>query len=304
MRGESCYDEMRFQYYPMVEFAEWAAVAGARGTVSWCRGLGLVGLLALVLWAPSSPALELVETPQVIGVSMRSLAARGDEAFARQWQAAGLRGETGCRRHCAMIGRAVAAVLAAARGQSDFARGVDWRVAVSASGSAEAYAYPGGQIVVSEGLIDSLSLSEAQLAFVLAHEVAHVLLQHERQTLALADAMILPRGVSRSIDDLYFQMGFDFGILLKLEPLLKRTELEADAAALVLGALAGYRPNDMAGFVRKLAASEGATQALVATHPAGPERLRALEQALPLARGVWRRYGMPQLRAGRAHQHD
>ena len=194
MRGESCYDEMRFQYYPMVGFAEWAAVAGARGTVSWCRGLGLVGLLALVLWAPSSPALELVETPQVIGVSMRSLAARGDEAFARQWQAARLRGETGCRRHCAMIGRAVAAVLAAARGQSDFARGVDWRVAVSASGSAEAYAYPGGQIVVSEGLIDSLSLSEAQLAFVLAHEVAHVLLQHERQTLALADAMILPRG--------------------------------------------------------------------------------------------------------------
>lgn len=257
----------------------------------WAQRGVVAGLLVLALWAPTSRAVEFVETPQIIGVSARTLAARGDEAFGRQLNATRLRGEAGCRKHCAIIGRAVSSVLAATRRQSVFARSVKWRVAVNASKSAEAYAYPGGQIVVSEGLIDSLALTEGQLAFVLAHEVAHVLLQHERQTLALADAMILPRGVSRSVDDLYFQMGFDFGVLLQMEPLLKRAELEADGAALVLGALAGYRPDDMAGFVRKLKASEGEVHALVATHPAGAERLHALESALPMARGVWRRYG-------------
>lgn len=265
-----------------------------------CCRIGLAALVGLG-FTPAAPAAQLsgfVDTPQVIGVSADILTTRGGEVFERQLSGARQRGELGCRRHCAMIGRAVGAVLAATRGQSGFARAVNWQVAVTHGTAAEAYAFPGGQIVISEGLIDSLSLSEGQLAFVLAHEVAHVLLQHERQTLAVAEAMIQPRGVSRSIDDLYFQMGFDIGILLQMEPLLKRAELEADGSALLLGALAGYQPDEMAGFVRKLLRAEGAVSALVSTHPAGLARLRALERGLPLARGVWARFG--QGRAGDA----
>ena len=257
--------------------------------IGW-HGRGLLALTVL-LAAGRVLAAGFIDTPQVNGVNAEILAARGDEAFERQLEIARQRGEAGCRKHCTMIARAVGAVLGAARRQSEFARSTGWRVAASSARGAEAYAFPGGQIVVSEGLIDSLALNEAELAFVLAHEVAHVLLRHEGQPLALADAMSLPRGVSRSIDDLYFQMGFDIGMLLRMAPLLQRAELEADGAALVLGAQAGYRPDEMAGFVRKLVAAEASVQALLATHPAGGERLREVERALPLARGVWRRFG-------------
>lgn len=150
---------------------------------------------------------------------------------------------------------------------------------------------PGGRILLSEGLIAEMSLGEAEIAFVLAHEVAHVLLQHERQTLALAQAMVQPRGLTRSVEDLYFQMGYDLGLLLELEPLLKASEMEADQAALLLGAMAGYRPEHLLGFLRKLAVSERGGDTLIATHPDGPARLAALRAALPLAQGIWRRYG-------------
>jgi Zn-dependent protease with chaperone function len=247
--------------------------------------------LALCLLATSAAALEVVETPLIRGIDERTLEQRGAAAYAARVDEAAARGGLGCRRHCAAIERATRRVLAAARTQGEAARRIDWRIRIVSGDSAEALAMPGGQIFLSEGLIDQLSLNDAEIAFVLAHETAHVLLQHERQTLAVANAMVQPRGVSRSVDDLYFQMGFDFGLLLRLQPVLKAAEAEADEAGLMLGALAGYQPARMLGFLRKLSVTEGGTHALLATHPDGAERLAALQRRLPLAQRIWLRYG-------------
>ena len=53
-------------------------------------------------------------------------------------------------------------------------------------------ALPGGQVLISEAFVRSRGLSDEALAFVLGHEMAHSILEHERQTLHFA-RMLLPR---------------------------------------------------------------------------------------------------------------
>lgn len=249
-------------------------------------------LLACALWLLCLPAsaLEVIETPQINGIDEAVLERRGAEAYAQRIAQARAKGELGCRDYCVEIGNAIRRVLAAARTQGARADRIHWRFQIVHGPSAEAFAMPGGQVFLSEGLVRELSMNEAEVAFVLAHEVAHVLLQHERQTLAAADALMQFHGVTHSVEDIYFQMGFDFGLLLKLEPLMKETEIEADEAGLMLGALAGYRPERMLGFMRKLAAQEKQAHPVLATHPDGPARLVALRQKLPLAQRIWQRF--------------
>lgn len=251
---------------------------------------GVLGL-ALSLLALSAGALEVVETPRITGIDDRPLEQRAADAFQMRLNGAKAHGELGCKRYCGAIRSATQKVLAAARAQGELGRDTPWQVQVISSQVPEAYSMPGGRVLLSEGLIAHFALEEAEIAFVVAHEVAHGLLQHERQTLAMANAIIQPRGISRSVEDLYFQMGYDFGLMLQLQPLLKATEMEADQAGLLLGAMAGYRPDRMLGFLRKLAAGEPDGHPVLATHPDSPERLANLRKSLPLAWGIWHRHG-------------
>lgn len=195
-------------------------------------------------------------------------------------------GRLGCRAHCERIERIHARLVAQARRDSERGRAIDWSLTVVRLPDVEALALPGGQIVVSEDFIDERASSDEALAFVLAHEMAHSILEHERQALSFAH-MLLPRQVTRSVRDMYAELDFNFALLKAMEPVMQQGEFEADELGLLLAASAGYAPERQLEFLAREVAAAGdgahAGDSLVRTHPPAAQRLAALRARLPLA---------------------
>ncbi|MDH3229042.1 MAG: M48 family metalloprotease [Alphaproteobacteria bacterium] len=130
----------------------------------------------------------------------------------------------------------------------------EYRFTVLDSPTVNAFALPGGYIYVTRGLLALVS-SEAELAGVLSHELAHVNARHGAQRLSGMKAE----------DRICATIGCDFelpvlgdtaavGIRLAFGGFTQDQELEADRLGLRYLVSAGYDPRGMAGFLRKLKA--------------------------------------------------
>jgi Zn-dependent protease with chaperone function len=192
------------------------------------------------------------------------------------------RGELGCRQSCARIGPIFDRLVTLARAQTPRARDLPWSLTVVRTPGIEAMALPGGQVLISEAFIRSSAPDDESLAFVLAHEMAHSILEHERQALHFA-RLLLPRDVPRSVADMYTEIDYNFGLLKSLEPVLQQGELEADELGLLLASAAGYAPARQLGFVEREARRGEEREPLVRTHPPARVRLERLRERLPLA---------------------
>lgn len=154
-----------------------------------------------------------------------------------------------------------------------------WRFAVTDDEAINAFAAPGGVVLVTRGLFRLLE-SEDELAAVLAHEIGHVVRKHHysvvlRQRLADEATSTLAAGgkdaemlALSKTSSLMFARGLD-----------KRAEFDADAYALHLSARAGYDPAAVLGMLDKLRAigdGDGRAALLLSTHPSASERLDRL----------------------------
>ena len=79
-----------------------------------------------------------------------------------------------------------------------------WTFAVLDNAMPKAYALPGGYVFITQGLLDTLH-TEAELASVLAHEIAHVTLGHPTQALRPNDEL----AADRSAVELLARSGFN-----------------------------------------------------------------------------------------------
>jgi len=199
--------------------------------------------------------------------------------------ARGTRMERGCATLCAEMERVWAQLQPVVRVQRSQLQALP-RLEVVLSKDVDALAFAEGTVVVSEAFVSRLVLEDAELAFVLAHEVAHILLQHERQTLTSAMALMPGPGV-RSVADCYSEMGEHYFMLEAYFSLIaQQTELEADEVGLHMAALAGFDPRWQLAFMEKLARTEH-VQSMVSTHPDPALRLNKLREALPLAQRLF-----------------
>lgn len=153
-----------------------------------------------------------------------------------------------------------------------------YRFAILNSREQNAFAAPGGYIFVTIGLLKTLK-NEAELAGVLAHEVAHVTQKHMLKTLqrsailanvsefSLSAMNKDPKLFSNVIDaatDMLFEKGLD-----------KEMEFEADTVGIEYTYRAGYHPNGLRDYLATLKAQEGtADSRFFSTHPSTGERLR------------------------------
>lgn len=152
-----------------------------------------------------------------------------------------------------------------------------YRWVVADSPQVNAFALPGGRVVVYTGLLHTAASAE-EVAGVLAHEVQHVELRHSLQNLihALGWRAVL----SLLLGDL--SGGVWGGLAERLGTLAFSRDLErqADLAALAALRRAGISSQGLADFLARLAAGGDAAIPLLSSHPAGDERLQALRGAI------------------------
>ncbi len=211
----------------------------------------------------------------VTGVSEEEELAMGREIAGRMLGAAPLVNDEELQRYVNRVGRWVAM-------QSE-RPGLPWRFAVIDTASINAFATPGGYVLLTRGLYDILD-NEAQLAGVLAHEIGHIVQRHHvtvlQKSAALSAGAQLAQRDNRSA--LVNNM-IGSGAEVFARGLDKSAEYEADAIGLVLAARAGYNPFGLIDVLHKLAArgaSDGSLALLFKTHPPPGDRLEHLGEAL------------------------
>jgi predicted Zn-dependent protease len=176
--------------------------------------------------------------------------------------------------------------------QDPFA-GYKWEFNLIQDPNVNAFAMPGGKVVVYTGILP-VTRDEAGLATVVGHEIAHVFADHggerlSQQLLAQMGAVGLSAALSKQPEQTKslfmsaYGLGSQVGVLL---PFSRKQESEADHLGLIFMALAGYDPHAAVAFWQRMAAAgQGASKPpeFLSTHPADATRIRNLEELLPEA---------------------
>lgn len=160
-----------------------------------------------------------------------------------------------------------------------------WRFGVIESADVNAFASPGGYILITRGLYASLG-DEAELAGVLAHEIAHVIERHHielmRKTAVIEEGR---KAVEKQVSDKDERIRrlVGSGAQIFARRLDQAAEFEADRKGVVLAARAGYGAYGLPAVLQKIgsvAKSDDRVQLLFKTHPPVEERLRRLDRAM------------------------
>jgi len=167
-----------------------------------------------------------------------------------------------------------------------------YHVAILDSNEINAFATSGGHILITRGLIGSAK-SEDALAGVIAHEIAHIQLQHSikaiktsRVTQALMVTGASAAGAVSGYDvnemtSIFNETVGDIVNTLVNNGYSQAQEFEADARALSLLAGAGYNPNGLIDMLRELEKiQKGSSGGFNKTHPSPAKRIASAEKAL------------------------
>ena len=269
-----------------MRLAPLVAVLGLAAAVAHAQGLGnlLGGALDAVRGgsnaaAPAGGAAALIND----ALSAMGLAQGGEEEIevgegiaatvlgaARPWD------NPKAQRYVNLVGRHVA------RGSER--PDLPWTFAVVDTSAINAFAAPGGIVLVTRGLYEMLD-TEDELAAVLAHEIAHVNRQHhykviQKQKVAQFGASVAASRTRRdkAVTDKLIGLGAE----IFARGLDKDAEFEADRDAAVLAARAGYDASSILATLAKLngkLTGDASVQLLFATHPSPADRMQKLTEA-------------------------
>jgi predicted Zn-dependent protease len=170
------------------------------------------------------------------------------------------------------------------------ARQWSWEVNVLADDSVNAACMAGGKIIVFTGLLEKLNLTDAELAAVLGHEIAHALREHSREKVSNTYAqqlVIAGIGAAAGVGQGGLRLASVISEVTFGLPNSRQMETEADHIGLELMARAGYDPNAAVSFFEKLAREGGSGgPSFLSTHPQSADRaadLRAnIARVMPL----------------------
>lgn len=180
----------------------------------------------------------------------------------------------------------------AEKGVSEELAGFKWEYNLVNDKAVNAWAMPGGKIVIYTGLLP-ITQNEAALAVVMGHEITHAIFQHgnERMSQGLAQQL---GGVALSValankpaetQNLFYTaygIGTTVGLLL---PYARKHELEADRYGLIWTAMAGYNPQEAIPLWERMerASSGGRPPEFLSTHPSEGRRIEQLRKYMPEA---------------------
>ncbi|MFH1723940.1 MAG: M48 family metalloprotease [Elusimicrobiota bacterium] len=254
----------------------------------WAKGAILAGALAALLVAVEAPALDLksvgrsvdvdevvdtaLEVYEAFHVDAETEARLGREVAAYLIARCGLYADEALTRYVGLVGMAVA--------RKAERRDVRYRFGVLDTDAVGAFAAPGGYVFVTRGLLSRLR-NEAQLAGVLAHEIAHVDRKHAVE--ALGKTKIMRLGAEKARSNVkrgeVFDRASGFLVGLADKGFSREDELDADAAGAPLAGASGYDGSGLYWALKQLyGTGEGTSnRAFLKRHPPLSDRLGRLE---------------------------
>ncbi|QDU30370.1 TPR repeat-containing protein YfgC precursor [Anatilimnocola aggregata] len=172
------------------------------------------------------------------------------------------------------------------------AQQMDWAVEVVDSKEVNAFCLPGGKMVVYTGILP-VAETEAGLATVLGHEIAHALAHHGAERMAKSKmAEILLNSANSSLSEMdpaqretilkTLNAGAKYGIL----KYSRDHESEADHMGLLLMAAAGFDPQESIHFWERMQQATAGGQRpaeFASTHPSHETRISDLREWMPEA---------------------
>jgi predicted Zn-dependent protease len=174
--------------------------------------------------------------------------------------------------------------IAAAAQRPDY----QWEFRVIEKDVANAFALPGGKVAVYTGIL-KYTQTDAGLAVVMGHEVAHALARHggERMSqsmLAQVGLTAVQVGLQTSDPVIMQGVALAYGLGVQL-PFSRGQESEADHIGLVLMAQAGYDPREAIPFWERMAGGKQGQEPpqFLSTHPSGSTRIKQLQEWMPEA---------------------
>lgn len=167
---------------------------------------------------------------------------------------------------------------------------LEWHFSVVESPLVNAISAPGGFVFITTGALRQIH-SEAELAAVLGHEIAHVTQKHILKEIKRANVMAAGMDLAQStsaggtwINDDYASKIAQIAMDKLLKSGLSRTdENEADRIGAQLTDASGYRASEFISFLETLRDLEtsSAMKQLLATHPAPEARITTLKPIIP-----------------------
>lgn len=165
-----------------------------------------------------------------------------------------------------------------------------WEVNVITSDDLNAWCMAGGKIAFYSGIINKLELTDAEIAAIMGHEMAHALREHSREQisrsmmtatgLSVAGALLGLGSGTQNLMSMVTKVTFEL-------PNSREHETEADRIGVELAARGGYDPRAAIALWQKMAqASSGSAPQWLSTHPSHENRQKNLavyaERVMPL----------------------
>jgi len=164
----------------------------------------------------------------------------------------------------------------------------EWSVAiVDDPETINAWAMAGGRMAIYTGIINKLQLTDAEIAAIMGHEIAHALANHtaERMSVAMASQMgVVAVAVASNSDAAVTGAALAAQLALQL-PNSRTSESEADRIGIELAARAGYDPQAAVTLWEKMGKAGGnGPPEFLSTHPAPGNRQATLSRLVPQMR--------------------
>lgn len=187
-----------------------------------------------------------------------------------------------------------------ANGYRNYLDGYRWEFNLIDSKEVNAWCMPGGKIVFYTGILP-ICQTDAGIATVMGHEIAHALANHGQQRMSAGmlqelggEALNLATSQKTAQTQQLFQMAYGGGSqVLGMLPFGRKHESEADKIGLTLMAIAGYNPEEAVSFWSRMAgdATESGSSFL-STHPSNQQRIADLRKLIPEAKAEAAKFGV------------
>jgi predicted Zn-dependent protease len=164
-----------------------------------------------------------------------------------------------------------------------------WEFNLIQSEEINAWCMPGGKVAIYSGILP-VTQTDAGLAVVMGHEIAHAIARHSAERMsqemaAQAGGSVIGAATSNKSSASIINALYGVGGQLALLKYGRDQETESDRLGLVFMAMAGYDPNAAVAFWQRMAAKKtgGAPPEFLSTHPADATRIANIQKAIPEA---------------------